>query len=119
MTGIKNVWSVARVVTGNYPVRDPSGQAAGLPRPEFSMLVPQNALRILCRRTGGTVSRATFYRWARNGRIPSVRLGSRVFIPWPALEGFIRRCLEGEDEVQESGWRGDKDGMASEKCFPD
>ncbi len=78
------------------------------------MLVPQNALRILCRRTGGTVSRATFYRWVRSGRIPSVRLGSRVFIPWPALEGFIRQCLQGEDEIQVSaGWRGDKDGMAS------
>lgn len=60
------------------------------------MLVPQNALRILRRRTGGTVSRATFYRWIRSGKVESIRLGSRILIPWPALENLIRKCFECE-----------------------
>jgi predicted DNA-binding transcriptional regulator AlpA len=60
------------------------------------MLVPQNALRILCERTGGSISRATFYRWVNSGKVSSIRLGSRIFIPWLALEQLIHRCLEGE-----------------------
>lgn len=60
------------------------------------MLIPQNALRILRRRTGGTLSRATFYRWVSSGKIPSIRVGTRILIPWPALEDLIRKCYEGE-----------------------
>ena len=61
-----------------------------------AMLVPQNALRILRRRTGGNVSKATFYRWVNSGKVPSIRLGARILIPWPALEELIRKCFEGE-----------------------
>jgi len=61
-----------------------------------AMLVPQNALRILRRRTGGSVSKATFYRWVNSGKVPSIRLGARILIPWNALEEFIRKCFEGE-----------------------
>ncbi len=60
------------------------------------MLAPQNALRILRHRTGGNISRATFYRWISNGTIGSIRLGSRILIPWPALEELVRRCFEGD-----------------------
>lgn len=61
-----------------------------------AMLVPQNALRILRNRTGGGISRATFYRWISNGTVDSIRVGSRILIPWPALEKLIRRCFEGD-----------------------
>jgi excisionase family DNA binding protein len=60
------------------------------------MLTPQNAWRILCRRTGAQISRATFYRWVSEGKLLSVRLGAHIHIPWPALDQLIQRCLEGE-----------------------
>ena len=58
------------------------------------MLIPQTALRILCHKTGGTISRSTFYRWVGDGRIPSIRLGSRIFIPRSALDQLIQKCYE-------------------------
>jgi len=61
-----------------------------------TMLSPSNAWRILCRRTGGGISRATFYRWVNNGKIYSVRLGFRIFIPLPALGELIKQCKAGE-----------------------
>ncbi|MBI4167088.1 MAG: helix-turn-helix domain-containing protein [Acidobacteria bacterium] len=58
------------------------------------MLIPQTALRILCQRTGGTISRSTFYRWVECGKIPSIRLGARIFIPRPALDNLIQKCFD-------------------------
>ena len=60
------------------------------------MLTPQNAWRILCRRTGAQISRATFYRWVSAGKVFSLRLGVHIHIPWPALDELIRRCLDGD-----------------------
>jgi hypothetical protein len=60
------------------------------------MLDPSSAWRLLRRRTGGTISRSTFYRWLNSGKVYSVRLGFRIYIPWPALDEFIRQCLAGE-----------------------
>ena len=84
-------------MTRNDPIADPSlheeksSLEAGT-RPQ--MLIPQTALRILCHKTGGTISRATFYRWVGDGRIPSIRLGSRIFIPRSALDQLIQKCYE-------------------------
>ena len=61
-----------------------------------AMLSPTRAWRILCARTGGVIALVTFYRWVRNGRVYSIRLGQRIFIPQPALEDLIRQCLIGE-----------------------
>ena len=61
-----------------------------------TMLAPANALRILRRATGGTISKSTFYRWLSCGKVYSVRLGYRIFIPFPALEDLIRQCKAGE-----------------------
>lgn len=61
-----------------------------------TMLVPATALRILCRRTGGTLSRATFYRWITEGRIRSIRLGKHIYVPLPALEELIRQCWDAD-----------------------
>jgi hypothetical protein len=60
------------------------------------MLSPSNAWRILCTRTGGRISRATFYRWVSNGKVYSVRLGFRIFIPLSALEDLVKRCKAGD-----------------------
>ncbi len=59
-------------------------------------LVPANAWRILNARTGGAVSRPTFYRWLSNGKIYAVRVGHRLYIPWPVLDELIGQCLAGE-----------------------
>ncbi len=61
-----------------------------------AMLSPAHAWRVLCRRTGGGVSRATFYRWVSNGKVYSVRLGFRIYIPLTALENLIKQCMAGE-----------------------
>ncbi|MFB3921719.1 MAG: helix-turn-helix domain-containing protein [Terriglobia bacterium] len=67
------------------------------PRPdEPLMLSPQTALRILRRRTGGKISRPTFYRWLTSGALTSIRVGYHIYIPWFAMEDFIKRCLKGE-----------------------
>ncbi len=61
-----------------------------------TMLVPSAAWRILCRATGAAIARSTFYRWVTSGRVYSVRLGFRIYIPWPSLDELIRQCKAGE-----------------------
>jgi len=60
------------------------------------MLVPSNAWRILNARTGGAISRSTFYRWLSSGLVYSVRVGHRMYIPWRVIEELIEKCLSGE-----------------------
>ncbi len=60
------------------------------------LLAPSAAWRILCRATGGGIGRSTFYRWLRTGKVYSIRLGFRIFIPWPALDDVIKQCKAGE-----------------------
>jgi len=78
-----------QAASGNgYGSRDATG-----PRP---LLSPPKAWRILHRRTGGHVSRSTFYRWLENGKVYSLRMGTRIYIPWQVLLEIIERCLQGE-----------------------
>ncbi|MGH9455861.1 MAG: helix-turn-helix domain-containing protein [Terriglobia bacterium] len=60
------------------------------------LISPSNAWRILCRRTGIPVSRATFYRWLSNGKLYSVRLGQKIYIPVASLDEVIRQCRAGD-----------------------
>ena len=60
------------------------------------MLSPAAAWRSLCARTGGFITLATFYRWLRNGKVYSIRLGQRIFVPREALDDLIKACLSGE-----------------------
>ena len=73
------------------PVDAFGGLPGGIP-----MLAPANGWRILCTRTGGAISRATFYRWLSSGRLYSIRVGVRIYIPWPELDRVIQQCLAGE-----------------------
>lgn len=86
-----------RVEFGTFPGADPAlvPNTPGAPVTR-RMLTPTQAWRILCRQTGGDVSRATFYRWLGNGKVCSIRLGYRLFVPWLALEELIKQCLAGE-----------------------
>ena len=36
------------------------------------------------------ISKATLYRWLRNGIIPSIRIGGRVFIEKEALDRLLK-----------------------------
>jgi excisionase family DNA binding protein len=64
--------------------------------PALPMLTPFNAWRLLCRRTGGSISRTTFYRWINSGRVGAVRVGFRFLVPLPMLEEVIQECLDGK-----------------------
>lgn len=64
-------------------------------RQRAPLLSPPSAWRILRRRTGGHVSRSTFYRWLGSGKVYTVRFGSRLYVPWQALQDLISRCLDG------------------------
>jgi hypothetical protein len=73
-----------------------SQQAPASSVPAPFMLRPHAAWKTLCARTGGAVHLGTFYRWLRNGKVYSVRLGYNIFIPRPSLEELIQECLAGE-----------------------
>ena len=60
------------------------------------LLPPTAAWRILRSRTGGHISRSTFYRWLESGKVYSLRMGSRMYVPWQALQEVFARCLSGE-----------------------
>lgn len=78
-----------RLVPGNAgAARDANGHPL--------LLSPPKAWRILHRRTGGHVSRSTFYRWLESGKVYSLRMGTRIYIPWRELQKIIEKCLEGE-----------------------
>lgn len=69
---------------------------AGKGSAQGPLLSPPRAWLILRKRTGGHVSRSTFYRWLESGRVYSLRMGTRMYVPWQALQEVIRRCLSGE-----------------------
>ena len=82
----------ARRTSISAPAIQNSKQAS----PVLPMLTVNNAWRLLCRRTGGSISRNTFYRWINSGRIGAVRVGFRFLIPLPMLEEVIQECLDGK-----------------------
>jgi excisionase family DNA binding protein len=83
-----------------YSTRTPSpaqgGQNSKQASAPLAMLTPTHAWRLLCRRTGGSISRTTFYRWINSGRVGAIRMGTRFLIPLPMLEEVIQKCLDGE-----------------------
>jgi hypothetical protein len=63
---------------------------------QMPLLTPASAWRVLCNRTGISVSRATFYRWLNNGRIFSFRLGQKFYVPVPVIDEIVKHCRAGE-----------------------
>lgn len=59
------------------------------------LLSPYNAWRILKGRTGVDVGRSTFYRWVQDGKVFSMKIGGRIYIPWHDLEHVIRQFRNG------------------------
>jgi len=74
----------------------PQGRNSRPSQSALPLLTPTHAWRMLCRRTGGKISRTTFYRWINTGRVGTVRVGFRFLVPLPMLEDVIQKCLDGE-----------------------
>ena len=64
--------------------------------PEAPLLSAASAWLALRRRTGIPVSRATFYRWLSNGKIYSMRLGLKLYVPTSSIEDLVKQCGAGE-----------------------
>ena len=60
------------------------------------LLSPSSSWRILRRRTGIPMGRATFYRWLNAGRILYFRMGARIYIPLTEIDDLVKRCRTGE-----------------------
>jgi hypothetical protein len=63
---------------------------------QLPLLSPASAWRVLCHRTGIPVSRATFYRWLGNGKVFSMRMGQKIYIPVPVIEEIVKHYRAGE-----------------------
>jgi excisionase family DNA binding protein len=61
------------------------------------MLTPTAAWRTLCARTGGGIALGSFYRWIRDGRIFSIRMGRKILVPVETMDEVIEKCLSGEE----------------------
>jgi predicted site-specific integrase-resolvase len=60
------------------------------------MLSPGSAMRILDVRMGITVGRSTFYRWMQTGRLFSIKLGGKIYVPLSEMETIMERLSRGE-----------------------
>ena len=78
------------------PVFTPPSGARRAPSDSQPMLSIASAWRILCKKTGVSIGRNTFYRRVSRGTVYSIRLGGRVYIPLVDLEELIKRSEAGE-----------------------
>lgn len=64
--------------------------------PEAEPLLPvAQAWNALRRRTGIPLSRATFYRWVSSGKVYSLRMGLKVYVPTSVVDGIVKQCYAG------------------------
>jgi hypothetical protein len=61
-----------------------------------TVLTPLSAWRLLNKKTFGSISRATFYRWLSSGRVFSYRVGYHMYVPVPEIENVVKLCHEGK-----------------------
>lgn len=61
-----------------------------------SNLTPAQARRHLETILRQRIPRSTFYHLVEDGRIESIRIGSKILIPRHAVEAFRERCERGE-----------------------
>lgn len=66
------------------------------PKGQVPLLKASSALLTLQRRTGIPVARATFYRWISNGKVFSLRMGLKVYVPLSEIEELVKQCRSGE-----------------------
>ncbi|HLY61748.1 MAG TPA: hypothetical protein VKV95_13455 [Terriglobia bacterium] len=59
------------------------------------MLSSKQAWKRLCAKTGCGITFGAFQGWIRDGKIPVVRLGGKIFVPITIMEHVITQCLAG------------------------
>src|SRR5260370_33566392 len=69
------------------------------------MLTPKIATRRLRAGTGCEVAPGSIYVWIAAGKIDSIRVGGRIFIPVDALDNLIEQCLAGKRLSRKAGER--------------
>lgn len=84
-----------------YPLQIPSApekhrRQVVQPAEKPAVLTPLSAWRFLNKRTLGSVSRATFYRWLSSGKVFSYRVGYHMYVPMPEIENIVKLCQEGK-----------------------
>lgn len=70
----------------------PQPAAGEVVEPLLTVAGAWNSLR---RRTGIPLARATFYRWVSSGKIYSLRMGLKVYIPSSVVDGIVKQCKSG------------------------
>src|SRR5579863_4759616 len=81
---------------------------------EVEPLLPvARAWHTLRRRTGIPLSRATFYRWVSSGKVYSLRMGLKVYVPNSVVEGIVKECQAGNPI-----WPVDQEGRLSARDHP-
>ncbi|HEX5481174.1 MAG TPA: hypothetical protein VFZ08_00955 [Terriglobia bacterium] len=66
------------------------------PKTQVPLLKASSAWLTLRHRTGIPVARATFYRWISNGKVFSLRMGLKVYVPLSEIEELVKQCESGE-----------------------
>lgn|SRR5487761_178392 len=69
---------------------------------EAPLLSASSAWLTLRRRTGIPVSRATFYRWLSNGKVYSMRLGLKLYVPLSSIEELVKQSGS-EESLDDEG----------------
>ncbi len=82
---------------------DSSPEAASPPGADAPLLSASSAWLTLRHRTGIPVSRATFYRWLSNGKVYSMRLGLKLYVPLSSIEELVKQS--GSEEPLVGGGR--------------
>lgn len=77
-------------------IRPPLPQGAAGSELTDPLLTVSTAWSSLRRRTGIPLARATFYRWVGAGKVYSMRLGLKVYIPASVIDGIVKQCERGE-----------------------
>ncbi len=67
------------------------GEFESSPGAEAPLLSASSAWLTLRHRTGIPVSRATFYRWLSNGKVYSMRLGLKLYVPQASIEELVKQ----------------------------
>ncbi len=92
MPGLQESWS------RNLPVS--RSEVPSPPGPQPALLSASSAWLALRHRTGIPVSRATFYRWLSNGKVYSMRLGLKLYVPQSSIEKLVKQSGgDGSDET--------------------
>lgn len=80
----------------------PPAQPAASPEESEQLLTVSRAWHTIRRRTGIPLSRATFYRWVGSGKVFSLRMGLKAYIPTSIVDGMVKQCKSGDPVWPES-----------------